>query len=96
MPSSAAPASGAPERLFKALDGGALRVGADEWRMTVFAVVDAAGRRWVQLRLDGAEHQVVTLRLNKAQGPSSAVHALSSWLANPEAEATAVLPRVAS
>ena len=83
------------DRLFEALDGQALRVGDAEWRVRVYGVIDAAGRRWVQLALDGARHQVLTLTLRESEGPQHAVHALSSWLANPTTEKSDVLSHVA-
>ena len=85
----------APERLFAGLDGCALRVGAAEWRVQVYGVIDEAGRRWVQLTLDGARPRVLTLKLRKSNSPTEAVQVLSSWLANPSADEPHVLLHVA-
>ena len=79
-----------PRRFFEALDGSAVRVGDDEWRLRVYGVIEAAGRRWVQLALDGRGQQVLTLKLDESQGPSQAVHVLSSWLSNPASESSHV------
>ena len=83
------------QRLFEALDGQALRVGDDEWRLQVYGVIEEDDRRWVQLTLDGSAHRVLTLRLESFQGPGHAVTALSRWLANPAIESSDVLLRVA-
>ena len=83
------------QRLFEALDGSALRVGDVEWRLQVYGVIEADNRRWIQLTLDGAAHQVLTLKLEKTQGPRYAVSALSRWLSDPNTETKDVLPRVA-
>jgi len=85
-PEASQAATVAPERLFAALDGCALRVGNGEWRVQVYGVIDEDGRRWVQLILDGARPSVLTLKLRKSHSPSQAVNVLSSWLADPSAE----------
>ena len=83
------------DRLFEALDGSAIRVGDAEWRLQVFGVIESAGRRWVQLELDGSAHRVLTLSLDHSQGPSDAMTTLSHWLANPTRETSNVLQHVA-
>jgi hypothetical protein len=72
-----------PERLFAALDGRDVTVSGHRWQVGVYSVTDEAGRRWVQLTLNGRPHYMVTLKLAIGDGVGHAVLALSSWLANP-------------
>ena len=74
----------APDRIFEALDGRRLRVKGHDWRVEVYGVFQDAGRRWVQLALEGEQHQVLTLRLAPTHGPRQAIRSLSSWLTDPD------------
>jgi hypothetical protein len=71
-----------PDRLFVGLDGRNLSVAGRSWTVAVYGVCDQAGRRWVQLALDGASHYMLTLRLAPGDGVAQAVLALSGWLGN--------------
>jgi hypothetical protein len=73
----------APDALFAALDGRTLTVSGRRWLVEVYSVCDSAGRRWIQLGLDGRPHYMLTLKLAAEDGVRHAILALSSWLANP-------------
>lgn len=53
------------------------------WRLQVYSVSDFAGRRWVQLALEGEPHYMLTLNLAMGAGAQRALIALASCLANP-------------
>jgi hypothetical protein len=72
-----------PERLFAGLDGRAVTVAGDDWRVNVFGVLDQAGRRWVQVALNGSKYYMLTLCLAPGDGVPQALLALSNWLHKP-------------
>jgi len=72
-----------PERLREALDGRAVTVLGRSWRLEVYSVLDYAGRRWVQLALEGEPHYMLTLNLAVGAGAHRTLMALASCLANP-------------
>ncbi len=72
-----------PERLRAGLDGRAVTVSGHSWRVEVYSVLDCAGRRWVQLALEGEPHYMLTLNLVMGAGVQRALLALASCLANP-------------
>jgi hypothetical protein len=61
----------------------------------VFGVSDQAGRRWVQLAVDGSRHYMLTLCLAPGDGVAQAVMALSTFLANPSSSAAVQVLNVA-
>ena len=71
------------ERLFAELDGRDLLVSGEAWHLEVYSVCEQAGRRWIQLAIDGPQHHMLTLALATGSGVGHAVRALSSWLADP-------------
>ncbi len=72
-----------PERLREALEGRAVTVSGQSWRLEVYSVLDYAGRRWVQLALEGEPHYMLTLNLAVGAGAHRALLALAACLANP-------------
>jgi hypothetical protein len=72
-----------PERLRAALEGRAVTVSDQSWRLEVYSVTDRDGRRWVQLALEGEPHYMLTLNLTMGAGAQRALNALASCLANP-------------
>ncbi len=71
------------ERLFAALDGRNLLVSGQAWHLEVYGICEEAGRRWVQLAIDGPQHYMLTLALAAGSGAAQTVRTLSSWLAHP-------------
>jgi len=72
-----------PERLHEDLDGRTVTVLGQVWRLQVYSVLDYAGRRWVQLALEGEPHYMLTLNLAVGAGAQRTLMALASCLANP-------------
>ncbi|HKV98472.1 MAG TPA: hypothetical protein VJN96_01550 [Vicinamibacterales bacterium] len=72
-----------PEHLREALEGQAVTIFGQSWRLEVYSVLDFAGRRWVQLALEGEPHYMLTLNLAMGAGAQRALIALASCLANP-------------
>ena len=62
------------------LDGRDLLAAGSWWRVEVFGIVDEAGYRWLQLALLGPRRYVLTLRLDRHEGPLSALGALALCL----------------
>jgi len=79
------------ERLFEGLDGRDLLIKGAAWRLMVYAVCEEAGRRWVQIAIDGPQHYMLTLALATRSGVQQAVDVLSSWLEQDPIEAHQVL-----
>jgi len=79
------------ERLFEGLDGRDLLVKGSAWRLMVYAVCEEAGRRWVQIAIDGPQHYMLTLALATRSGVQQAVDVLSRWLEQDPIEAHQVL-----
>jgi hypothetical protein len=73
------------ETLFWALDGRDLVVLGNRWHAEVFSVVELAGRRYIQLSLDGPTHYMLTLRLKPESSVRSLIPAVLSWLTRPTA-----------
>jgi len=71
------------ERLFAALDGRDLVVSGEAWHLEVYSVCEQAGRRWVQLAIDGQQRYMLTLALATGSGVRQAVRAVNEWLAAP-------------
>lgn len=71
------------ERLFASLDGRDLLVGGEAWHIEVYGICEDAGRRWVQMAIDGPQHHMLTLALATRDGVRQAVAAVSHWIANP-------------
>jgi hypothetical protein len=71
------------ERLFAALDGRDLVVRGEAWHLEVYGICEEAGRRWIQLAVDGPHHHMLTLALATRHGVRRAVRALSAWLEEP-------------
>ncbi len=78
---------GAPpqDRVFAALDGRDLVVSGSQWHVEVYGICEQAGRRWIQVALDGPRHHMLTLALAADLGVRQVVRALSDWLADPSA-----------
>ena len=72
-----------PERLREGLDGRAVSVSGQSWHLKVYSVLDFAGRRWVQLALEGEPHYMLLLNLTMGAGVQLALRTLLSCLANP-------------
>jgi hypothetical protein len=83
-----------PDRLHAALHGRAVTVSGQIWRLEVYSIIDCAGRRWVQLALDGDPHYMLTLNLAIGAGAQLALMALVSCLTNPS-DAVAAIVNVA-
>lgn len=77
------PAAETCESLFLALDGRDLVVLGRRWRMSVFSVVELAGRRYVQLSLEGAAQYMLTARLTPATRSRQVIPAVLDWLRRP-------------
>lgn len=71
------------EALFWALDGRDLVVLGKRWHVEVFSVVEMAGRRYMQLSLDGPVHYMLTLRLGPETPARRLIPSVLSWLAHP-------------
>lgn len=71
------------ERLFAALDGRDLLVRGQAWHLEVYGICEEAGRRWIQVAVDGPHHYMLTLALATKSGVRQAVKTLSNWLENP-------------
>ncbi len=72
-----------PDRLFAALDGRDLVVSGRRWHLEVYGICEQAGRRWIQVAVDGPQHHMLTMALAADLGARQAVRAISGWLANP-------------
>jgi hypothetical protein len=73
----------AAERLFAALDGRDLMIQGEAWHLEVYSVCEEAGRRWIQMAVDGPRRHMVTLALATRAGVKQTVQALSQWLEEP-------------
>jgi hypothetical protein len=73
----------APDRVFAALDGRDLVVSGTRWHVEVYGIAEQAGRRWIQLAVDGPRHHMLTLALAADRGIRQVVRDLSAWLADP-------------
>ena len=73
------------ERVYWALDGRDFVVLGKRWHVEVFSVVELAGRRYVQLSLDGPEQYMLTLRLLPETPVNRLISTILSWLAHPTA-----------
>jgi hypothetical protein len=71
------------ERLFAALDGRDLLVRGQAWHLEVYGICEEAGRRWIQVAVDGPHHYMLTLALATRSGVRQAVRTLSNWLEDP-------------
>ena len=78
------------ERLFTALDGRDLLVRGVAWHVEVYGICEDAGRRWIQLAVDGPHHHMLTLALATRHGVRQAVRTVSTWLEEPS-ETSSVL-----
>jgi len=72
-----------PEHLFAALDGRDLNVKGHPWHLQVYGICEQAGRRWIQVAVDGPQHYMLTIAIAADLGVRQAVHAVSGWLADP-------------
>ena len=72
-----------PDRMFAALDGRDLVVSGAHWHVEVYGICEEAGRRWIQLAVDGPGHYMLTLALAADYGIRQVVRDLSTWLADP-------------
>lgn len=52
-----------PDPVVQALDQQEVTLAGLQWRVTVYSVFRQAGRRWVQLGLDGPSHAMATIEL---------------------------------
>jgi len=71
------------ERMFAALDGRDLLVRGQAWHLEVYGICEEAGRRWIQVAVDGPHHYMLTIALATQAGVRQAVRALSTWLEDP-------------
>lgn len=71
------------EALFWALDGRELVVLGRRWRIEVFSVVELAGRRYMQLSLDGPSQYMLTLRLTPGTSVRRLIPTVLTWLTHP-------------
>jgi hypothetical protein len=78
------------ETLFWALDGRDLVVLGKRWHVEVFSVVELAGRRYMQLSLDGPTHYMLTLRLAPDASVRRLIPVVLSWLTHPTASGEVV------
>ena len=85
LPAAASVRRAAPldERLFASLDGRDLLVRGEAWHIEVYGICEDAGRRWVQMAIDGPQHHMLTLALATRAGVRQAVAAVSHWLEDP-------------
>ena len=79
------------ERLFEGLDGRDLLIKGAAWHLEVYAVCEEAGRRWVQIAIDGPRRHMLTLALATRSGVQQAVDVLSNWLEQDPTDAHQVL-----
>jgi hypothetical protein len=73
------------ESLFWALDGRDLVVLGKRWHVEVFSVVELAGRRYLQLSLNGITHYMLTLRVAPDAPVRRLIPAVLTWLTHPTA-----------
>jgi hypothetical protein len=66
------------EQMFRALDGVHVEVDGDECVVEVFGVLDEAGRRYVQIALDGPHPRMFTVMLDPADDLSVALISLAA------------------
>jgi len=79
------------ERLFAGLDGRNLVVRGQAWHIEVYGICEEAGRRWVQVAIDGPQHYMLTLALATRSGVQQAVAGVSRWLEAPSADCPTIL-----
>lgn len=77
------PAADSCQTLFGALDGRHFVVLGKRWHVEVFSVVELAGRRFMQLSLDGPAHYMLTLRLTPQTPVRRLIPTVLGWLAHP-------------
>ncbi len=80
------------DRVFAALDGRDLVVSGCLWHVEVYGICEQAGRRWIQVALDGPAHHMLTRVLAADQGIRHVLHALTGWLADPFGDQVLTLP----
>lgn len=73
------------EALFWTLDGRDLVVLGKRWHVEVFSVVEMAGRRYMQLSLEGPTQYMLTLRLTPDTSVRRLIPTVLSWLTHPTA-----------
>ncbi len=73
----------ATDRVFAALDGRDLVVAGLRWHVEVYGICEQAGRRWIQLAVDGPAHHMLTVALAADLGVRQVVRVVSKWLADP-------------
>jgi hypothetical protein len=78
--------------VFAALDGKDLVVSGSRWHVEVYGISEQAGRRWIQLAVDGPEHHMLTVALGRDHGIRPVVKTLSSWLAAPSTDQFLTVP----
>ena len=77
------PAVSPAEVFFAGLDGRYLRVRGQAWQIEVYGICEDAGRRWVQVAIDGPQHYMITLAMAARTGVAQAVGAVTRWLEEP-------------
>jgi hypothetical protein len=71
------------ECLFAALDGRDVTVKGEAWHVQVYGICEEAGRRWIQLAVDGPHHHMLTLVLATRHDVGQALRSVSDWLEEP-------------
>jgi hypothetical protein len=71
------------ETVFQALDGRDVTVLGHRWRLEVFSVLELAGRRYVQLSVNGPARYMLTLRMRLDTEARYAIRTLLPWLTRP-------------
>jgi hypothetical protein len=84
------PAVDSCQSLFWALDGRNFVVLGKRWHVEVFSVVELAGRRFIQLSLDGPAHHMLTLRLTPHTPARQLIPAVLVWLAHPDSSGAVI------
>jgi hypothetical protein len=69
--------------MFAALDGRDLVVSGARWHVEVYGICEQAGRRWIQLAVDGPAHYMLTLALAADLSMGQVIRDLTAWLAEP-------------
>lgn len=69
------------DELFAQLDGRQANVLGSLWRIEVYGIHHAVGRRWVQLSVNGLPDRSLTVSLAPRDGVQHVLLAVSTWIA---------------
>ena len=70
------------DELFKALDGLKVNVSGRKIAVTVYAIHEGAGHRWIQLGIENQPMHMLTLHIGSADGFQRVATSVGAWVAD--------------